>query len=440
MQPVDIIRRKRDGQALDAAAIDAFVRGATDASWSDAQLAALLMAVLLRGMTAEETRLLTAAMTHSGTVLRVANPPGPVLDKHSTGGVGDKVSLVLAPVVAACGGCVPMMSGRGLGHTGGTIDKLEAVPGLRTTLAPAEIDRVLRAAGCCIASASGQLAPADGRLYALRDMTATIDSVPLITSSILSKKLAEGLDGLVLDVKTGRGAFMQTEAEARELAEALVDIGRRQGLAVEALLTAMDVPLGRAVGNGLELREAIDVLAGGGPADVRELTTVLAARLLCLGRLAADESGARQLVQRALDSGTALERFRAMIAAQGGDPHVTDDPARLPRAPRVARVVASVDGFVCDIDARAIGGAAVQLGAGRTRQTDDVDPAAGVTLLAQVGDRVTAGEPIAELHGRSEASLQRARDVVAAAFRFARHPPPAAALVRGCITPTSSAS
>jgi pyrimidine-nucleoside phosphorylase len=428
MRAVDIIRRKRDGGTLEPAHIAHFVRGTLDGSWPDYQISALLMAIVLRGMTPDETAGLTDAMARSGASLARAGR-GPRLDKHSTGGVGDKISLVLAPLVAACGGVVPMMSGRALGHTGGTLDKLEAIPGYRTRLAPPEIDRVLDEAGCCIFGQTDDIAPADRRLYALRDVTGTVESVPLITASIMSKKLAEGLDGLVLDVKAGRGAFMRTPRAAGELADSLVAAGRAHGLAVEALVTAMDAPLGRAVGNGVEVAEAIDVLEGRGPADVQTLSIELAAELLHLGRLAPDRAAAAGRARAALASGEARERFLRMVVAQGGDPRVVDDRSRLVR-PRPAHVVrAGASGYVAAIDAAVVGRTAALLGAGRARAGDAVDPFAGLRLHVSVGDPVERGAPLADLHGDTDAPVADAARDVSAAIALAGEPPAPVSLV-----------
>lgn len=425
MRAVDVIRRKRDGEAIDAAAIDAFVRGATDGSWPDYQLAAMLMAIVVRGTTGEETALLTDAMTRSGDVLRFDNVPGPVLDKHSTGGVGDKVSLVLAPLVAACGAFVPMMSGRGLGHTGGTLDKLEAIPGFRTELAPSEIGDVVTRVGCAIFSQTPNIAPADRRLYALRDVTATVESVGLITASILSKKLAEGLDGLLLDVKVGRGAFMKTEAEGRVLAESMVLASRRNRVPAAALLTTMDAPLGRTIGNALEVAEAIQTLRGSGPADFQELVLVEAAALLALGGVDADEAGARRRVDAALASGAALERFRQMVQAQGGDPAVVDTPDLLPRTSATEAVRAPHAGYLCRIHADSVAYAALALGAGRDRVGAVINPAVGVRLRAVPGDPVSAGEVIAELHHDRGLGLEQASRFMAQALEVGEERPPA---------------
>src|SRR5262245_22126837 len=322
MRAVDISRKKRDGGALSAAEIDAFISGVTHETWPDYQASALLMAIVLRGMTADETAALTRAMVHSGIRLDLSDLPGIKVDKHSTGGVGDKTSLILAPLAAACGVIVPKMFGRGLGHSGGTLDKLEAIPGFRVGLSLDEFHIALRKVGCALISQTREIAPADKKLYALRDVTATVENIPLITASIMSKKIAEGIGGLVMDVKCGRGAFMKTHADARTLARSIVANGTANGLRTEALIPAMDQPLGRAVGNALEVRECIDTLKGEGPPELEALSVELAARMLRLGGLAADLDDARAKVRAALSSGTGLELFLRMVERQGGDPHV----------------------------------------------------------------------------------------------------------------------
>ncbi len=430
MRAVDIIRSKRDGQALSPAEIAWFVEGVTARAIPDYQAVALLMAITLRGMTGAETAALTSAMVASGERLDLSGLPGPSVDKHSTGGVGDKTSLVLAPLAAACGAIVPMMSGRGLGHTGGTLDKLEAIQGLRTSLTVAELRAQLARVGCAIVGQTDAIAPADRVLYALRDVTATVDSVPLIAASIMSKKLAEGVGALVLDVKTGTGAFMREEADARRLAGLMAAAGLEAGVRTEALITAMDAPLGRAVGNALEVAEAIAVLRGGGPADLVALCGDLAARMLWLAGLARDEAAAARQVQRALASGAALERFAAMIEAQGGDPRVVDRPETLPAAPGRDTIVAPRSGYLARVEATAAGTAAVLLGAGRNRAGDAVDPAVGLELLAVPGEAVTAGQPLLVLHYRDEASRERARAALAAGISVADVPPAPVRLVR----------
>ncbi len=408
MRATDIIRIKRDGGSLTREQIEFFVRGVTDQTLPDYQASALLMAVVLRGMTAEETAWLTDAMVRSGIRVDLSGLPGSKVDKHSTGGVGDKTSLVLAPLAAACGVLVPMMSGRGLGHTGGTLDKLEAIPGFRVGLSLEELRAALEATGCAMLGQTSRIAPADKKLYALRDVTATVESVPLITASIMSKKIAEGIDGLVLDVKTGRGAFMKTLDDSRRLARSLVDTGRRAGVRTEALITSMDAPLGRAVGNALEVVECLETLKGRGPDELTDLSLRLAARMVRLGGAAASEDEAERMVRRALDSGAALEKWRQIVAHQGGDPRTVDDYQRLPSAPGRHLVRATRSGYVALLDAERIGRASVALGAGRNRVEDAVDPGVGIVVQATVGDPVREGEPVLEIHYREGAALEAA--------------------------------
>jgi len=419
VRPYEVIHRKRDGKHVPPEAVAELVAGYAAGRVPDYQMAAFCMAVFFRGMDDEELAALTGAMLHSGDVLDLSDVPGPKVDKHSTGGVGDKVSLALAPLAAACGLVVPMVSGRGLGHTGGTLDKLESIPGFRIHLEVPEFRRVLREVGACLIGQTDRIAPADRKLYALRDLTATVESIPLIAASIMSKKLAEGIDGLVLDVKVGSGAFMKTLAQADRLAGTLAAIGRRMGKRVSALVTSMDQPLGRAVGNALEVREAVEVLQGGGPPDLREVTVELVAEMLLLGGVAADRPGARARVEEAIADGRGLRRLCAIVEAQGGDPRAVADPTRLPAAARTVPVPAPRGGVVQAIDAEAVGLAAMALGAGRSRVEDAVDPAAGLVLQRKVGEAVEAGEPLAILHlGRSplepeEAVVRRVRDAYA---------------------------
>jgi thymidine phosphorylase len=436
--PAEVIRSKRDGAALSNVDIDGFVQGLVDGGWSDAQAAALAMAIVWRGMDARETTALTRAMTHSGQVLRwQAEAFGkPAIDKHSTGGVGDKLSLMLAPMLAACGAVVPMISGRGLGHTGGTLDKLEALPGYRVQVEPAEFARVLHAAGCAIVSAGPQLAPADRRLYALRDVTATVESVPLITASILSKKLAAGLDALVLDVKCGAGAFAPTPAAARALAESLVRVGNAAGLPTRALITDQDAVLGHTAGNALEVQEALDFLTGrdgGAGRDTepvqRAVTLALGAQLLVLAGLAHDEPAALAMLQRSLDSGLAAEHFARMVRALGGPADVLAD-AQLPTAPVQRPVPAPRAGVVVAMDTRALGLAVVALGGGRLRPGDAVDPRVGLSQLHPRGSAVGIGEPLALVHAASEAAAAEAVRAVQAAFTLADAAPPRPAAVQ----------
>lgn len=431
----DIIRTKRDGGTLNGAQIAHLVQGLVDGSWSDSQAAALAMAVLLRGMDTAETVALTRAMTHSGTVLQWADAglPGPVLDKHSTGGVGDKISLMLAPIVAACGGVVPMISGRGLGHTGGTLDKLEALPGYRVDLERSALLATLRATGCAIVSASAALAPADRRLYAIRDVTATVESVPLITASILSKKLAAGLQGLVLDVKLGSGAFAATPAVAQALAQSLVGVARGAGLPARALVTDMNEVLGCTAGNALEVHEAIDFLTGA-EREPRQLalTLALAAEMLHLGGLAESVEAGRDRAAAALDSGAAAERFARMVALQGGPADVLHD-ARLPRAPVVVDVPAPRAGFVAALDVRALGQAVVALGGGRARPGDPVDPRVGLARVCGRGAPVHAGQALAQVHAATADAATAAVHEVQAAFTIAEQAPTPNPLIHGRI-------
>lgn len=417
--PAEVIRAKRDRHALAPAQIEAFVRGLTDGSWSEGQAAALAMAILLNGMDPGECVALTHAMTHSGEVLRWPDMPGPVLDKHSTGGVGDKVSLMLAPIVAACGGVVPMISGRGLGHTGGTLDKLESLPGYGVEPSRETLLAVLRDAGCAIVGAGPTLAPADKRLYAIRDVTATVESVPLITASILSKKLAAGLQGLVLDVKVGNGAFMPGLDEARALARSLVAVASGAGLPAQALITDMNQVLGHSAGNAVEVREAIDFLSGiEREPRLLEVTLALAARLLCLGGLAAGMPEARAQALRALDSGAAAERFARMVAGLGGAGDLRRATQQLPAAPVQCDVPAPQDGVLATTDVRAIGLAIVALGGGRRRAGDRIDPRVGLTQVLPLGSSVRKGQPLARVHAASQADAEAAVAALQAAMHI----------------------
>lgn len=428
MRAVELIAQKRDGQALAPADIRALIAGYTRGEVPDYQMSAMAMAVFFRGLNPEELSAWTDAMLRSGDVLELSHIPGAKVDKHSTGGVGDKISLPLAPLVAACGVRVPMISGRGLGHTGGTLDKLESIPGFRTDLTVERFvgqvaDDALRLG---LIGQTEQIAPADKRLYALRDVTGTVESVPLIASSIMSKKLAEGINGLVLDVKVGSGAFMKTEADARLLAETMVGIGNRMGCKTVALLTDMSAPLGRMVGNALEVRESIDILRGGGPADVRALTLRLAIEMLVLGGVSRDDAEARAV--EGLDSGAALKTFRAVVQVQGGDPAAIDDPSRLPTAPHVEPFVATRAGYVTAIDTARIGLAAMCLGAGRARTDDVIDPAVGLEICAKPGDRVEVGQPLAQVHHRAR-GLDDCRARLAKAWTLADAPPAPRSLI-----------
>jgi len=436
MLPQEIIRTKRDGGALSAAQIQAFVAGLASTGadrWGDGQAAALAMAILLRGMDTTETVALTHAMTHSGEVLQWndAGLHGPVLDKHSTGGVGDKVSLMLAPMVAACGAVVPMISGRGLGHTGGTLDKLEAMPGYNVDPDRGTLKAVLRESGCAIVGASSALAPADQRLYAIRDLTATVESVPLITASILSKKLAAGLQGLVLDVKCGSGAFAPTLARARELAGSLVAVAGGAGLPARAIITSMDQVLGHTAGNALEVQEAIAFLTGAvREPRLLEITLVLGEQMLHLGGLAPTLPDARAALQRALDSGAAAERFARMVARLGGPADVLHRAA-LPTAPVCRDVPAPSAGWLARLDVRALGVAVVALGGGRAVPGQPVDPRVGLSQVLPLGALVLAGQPLARVHAADAASAESAVAAVQRACEIAETAPPPKPLVLG---------
>lgn len=419
----ELIVRKRDGGNLETHEIRRLIEGYVQGSVADYQMSALAMAVFFRGMSFEETNALTLAMRDSGRVLDLRDIPKPKVDKHSTGGVGDKVSICLAPVVAACGLVVPMMSGRGLGHTGGTLDKLEAIPGFRIDLSVREMRAQLREVGCALIGQTANLAPADRRLYALRDVTGTVESIPLITSSILSKKLAEGIDALVLDVKVGRGAFMKTEPEARELARSLVRVGSLAGTRVRALLTDMSTPIGYTVGNALETAEAFEVLHGQGPEDLQELTYALGSEMLRAGGLARTRTQATRLMKRAIETGAALDKMRQVVRAQGGDPRTVDEPDRLPLARHRKIINARKAGFITDVDAMEVGYASMGLGAGRIRAEQDVDPGAGVRLAARVGDQVRAGDEIATVYASKRALLDDGADRVSASFQLGKHAP-----------------
>jgi pyrimidine-nucleoside phosphorylase len=426
MRPVDIIRKKRDGETLSAAEIDAFVRGATTGSWPDYQSAALLMAIWLRRMDAAETAELTRAMVASGRKLDLSDIPGPKVDKHSTGGVGDKTSVILAPLAAACGVVVPMISGRGLGHTGGTLDKLESIPGFRAGLSLDEFRQALRDVGCALIGQTAEIAPADKVLYALRDVTATVESIPLITASIMSKKLAEGIDALVLDVKTGRGAFMKTRRDARSLAESLVATGKANGVRSAALITSMDAPLGRAIGNALEMQESIETLRGDKPGDLEGLSVALAARMVVLGGRAATLGEATLKVYEALQSGRGLRKLQEIIARQGGDPRVVDDTSRLPQAPDKMLLRAERSGYIVAMDAEKMGRATMLLGAGRERVEHTIDAAVGAVLALKAGDQVHEGEALVEIHYGDATRLAAALPLFREAWTIGDAPAPQA--------------
>ena len=440
--PQEIIRTKRDGTALDDDAIAFMARGIADGSVGDGQVAAFAMAVFFRGMSRTEVIALTRAMTDTGTVIdwSGADLPGPPLDKHSTGGVGDKVSLMLAPIVAACGGAVPMISGRGLGHTGGTLDKLDSIPGYDTAPGLETFRRAVREAGCAIIGQTEELAPADRRLYAVRDVTATVESIPLITASILSKKLAAGLSGLVMDVKVGSGAFARTAEEAEALARSIVEVANAAGLPTVALMTDMNQVLGRTAGNAVEVREAIDFLTGETRDPRHEAVTKdLCAELLVLGGLADGSEDARGAIQRALDSGAAAERFSGMVRSLGGPADLLDRPGDyLPAARLEVRVTPEGPGYVTAIDARALGLAVVGLGGGRHRADDAVDHAVGLTRIAALGDEVGPERPLCLVHARSDEAADSAASAIRVAMTVGAEPPPAGPVILERITGDTS--
>ena len=409
-----MIRKKRDGIELSRGEVEALVNAYTKAEIPDYQVSAWLMAVVLRGMTRPETAALTDAMLRSGEVLDLSSLRARKVDKHSTGGVGDKTSLVLAPLAAAAGVAVPMISGRGLGHTGGTLDKLEAIPGFNVNLPVAEFRRVLEVCGCAMIGQTAEIAPADRKLYALRDVTGTVESPYLICASIMSKKLAEGIDALVLDVKTGSGAFMKSEKDAAFLAELMVETGERMGKQVVALITDMDQPLGNMAGNALEVVEVIEVLRGGGPEDLRDLCLELAGWMLHLGGVSKTVAEGKQESAKLISSSKALEKFRQMVELQGGDARVIDDVKRLPQAEHTMQVLSAKAGFVGAIQCEQVGTACVILGGGRERKEDSVDPAVGIVLHKKVGDRVAAGEPLATIHYNAGERAERARQLIEA--------------------------
>jgi pyrimidine-nucleoside phosphorylase/thymidine phosphorylase len=419
---VDVIRKKRDGQELSAAEIEYLVHAYTTGEIPDYQVSAWLMAVILRGLTRPETSALTDAMLHSGEVLDLSELSAKKVDKHSTGGVGDKTSLVLAPLVAAGGLVVPMISGRGLGHTGGTLDKLESIPGFNVNLSVPDFRRILKDCGCAMIGQTAEIAPADRKLYALRDVTATVESPYLICASIMSKKLAEGIDALVLDVKTGSGAFMKKEEDAVFLAELMVETGERMGKSVVALITNMDQPLGTHVGNSLEVIEVLEVLRGRGPNDLKELCGELAGWMFHLGGAAATVARGKLDAEQLIASGKALDKFRQMVSLQGGDVAALDDPAKLPRAKYMQDVLSPRSGYIAAMNSEAVGTACVVLGGGREKKEDAVDPAVGIVLHRKTGDQVTAGEPLCTIHSNSEARTARAESLLLESFQIADAP------------------
>jgi pyrimidine-nucleoside phosphorylase len=423
MRPLDLIRKKRDGGELSEDEIGFLVRAYTDDEIPDYQMAAWLMAVVIRGMSRPELSALTSAMLHSGEVLDLSDIPGAKVDKHSTGGVGDKTSLIIAPIVAAAGVTVPMISGRGLGHTGGTLDKLQSIPGFNINLSLSEFRRALKNCGCGLIGQTAEIAPADKKLYALRDATATVESPNLICASIMSKKLAEGVDGLVLDVKTGSGAFMKTEKDSAHLAELMVETGERMGKKMVALITDMDQPLGLKIGNALEVEECIEVMNREGPADLRQVSLELAAWMLYLaGRTPSVDAG-RQLADALIRDRSALKKFREIVVQQGGDPAAIDDPKRLPQARHRIPMTSPASGFVEAIQCEQVGIASLVLGGGREKKEDTIDPAVGLVLHKKVGDPVQKGEPFCTVHYNSDTRLSSAQSLLQQAYRIAEKPP-----------------
>ncbi|AEG15463.1 pyrimidine-nucleoside phosphorylase [Desulfofundulus kuznetsovii DSM 6115] len=433
MRMYDIILKKRQGFELTTEEINFFVRGYTVGEIPDYQAAALLMSIFFRGLNSRETADLTLAMASSGDRVDLSGIPGCKVDKHSTGGVGDKTTLVLAPLVAAAGVPVAKMSGRGLGHTGGTVDKLESIPGFKVNLSANDFMRQVREVGVAVVAQTGNLVPADKKLYALRDVTATVDSIPLIASSVMSKKIAAGADAIVLDVKAGRGAFMRSVDEACTLARAMVAIGHQAGKKTVAVISDMDQPLGFAVGNALEVREAIATLSGQGPSDLRELCLVLGGHMLVLAGGATDVEEGMNRLAGLLERGRALDKFREMVKAQGGDPRVADEPDLLPEASYKEQVKAQEDGYVAAIHAERIGRVAMLLGAGRKTKEDTIDPAVGVVLHKKVGDRVKAGDVLATLHVNNPDNLATARQLIASAFTFNPSAPGVRKLIHGVV-------
>ena len=419
---IDLIRKKRDGVELSRDEIESLVDLYTRGDIPDYQVSAWLMAVVLRGMTRAETAALTDAMLRSGEVLDLSSIPATKVDKHSTGGVGDKTSLVLAPLAAAAGVVVPMISGRGLGHTGGTLDKLEAIPGFNVNLPVAQFRRVLETCGCCMIGQTTEIAPADRKLYALRDVTGTVESPYLICASIMSKKLAEGIDALVLDVKTGSGAFMKNEEDAVFLAELMVETGERMGKQIVALITDMDQPLGNTIGNALEVVEVVQILRGGGPEDLRQLCLELAGWMLHLGGVSDTVAEGKEQSKKLIASGKALDKFLQMVELQGGDPGAVDDPRKLPQAQHTMTLSSPKNGYLRSLECEQVGTACVILGGGRERKDETVDPAVGIVLHKKVGDAVAAGEPLATIYYNAEARGTHARQLLGESYQISDTP------------------
>ncbi len=423
MRSYDIIRKKSDGKSLTRDELNYFLSGFNKGDVPDYQVSAFLMAVLLRGMTAEETLYLTEVMIESGTILDLSDIPGSKIDKHSTGGVGDKVSLVLAPLVASAGGIVPMMSGRGLGHTGGTLDKLESIPGFRTEIAAKKFKEILERVGCSMVGTSGEIAPLDKKLYALRDVTATVESIPLITGSIMSKKLSEGLQGLVLDVKVGSGAFMKELEAARELAKSMVSVGNSFGVKTIAVLTDMSEPLGMAVGNALEVTESIDALRGKGTGDLMEVTLCLGAYMLQIAGIEEDITAGKIMLLKLINNGSALQKFKEMVQEHGGNPMILDRPTLLPHSCLSVELSSVDEGYINYMDAEAVGTASMILGAGREKLDSHIDHSAGILLRKKVGDYVKKDEILCDFCTSNEEAVEDARKIFLDAVKFGDEPP-----------------
>ena len=423
MRTVDLIQRKRGGEELSPEEIEFLINGYTSGDIPDYQMSSFLMAVYFKGMTDREVSRLTECMLHSGDTVDLSNIPGVKVDKHSTGGVGDKTSFIVAPLAAAAGVVVPMMSGRALGHTGGTLDKLESIPGFRTDLTAEEFEKQLSELGLCFIGQTERLVPADRKLYALRDVTATVESIPLISSSIMSKKLAEGIDALVLDVKVGSGAFMKTQVEARRLAQTMVGIGRRMDKKVQALITDMNQPLGYAIGNALEVMEASQTLQNAGPADLTKLSLELAARMIFLGKQAATLEEARMLAEKHLVDGSAYKKLKDVVAAQGGNPQALDKFELLPNATGMREVTSPRAGYVSRINAQDIGVSSNMIGAGRDKKEDAIDPAVGIILEVKMGEKVDAGSVLCRLYYTKEDRVDEAAEMVEDAFHISSQKP-----------------
>ena len=435
MIPQWIIEKKRDGEELSREELSFFIEGYTNETIPDYQMAAMAMAIYFKGMTLDETATLTDLMMNSGDVVDTSSIDLPKVDKHSTGGVGDKVSLLLAPLVACCDAAVPMISGRGLGITGGTLDKMESIPGYRVGLSVDEFLSVLKACGCSMIGQTGELAPADKKLYALRDVTGTVPSIPLITGSIMSKKLAEGIDGLVMDVKWGKGAFMKTYEDAQELARTIVEVGTRMNKGMAALITDMNQPLGWSAGNSVEVIESMDALQGKGAPDLMEVTLALCAHMLVLVNVEQDIETARAKLQKQIDSGAAFEKFKQMVELHGGDPKALDDYSLLPKASESEVYEAPQDGYIAQVSAEQVGRAVVLMGGGRSKTDDAVDHGVGITDIAKVGQQVSKGDPLLTIHANSKDKLAGAKQLLDKAFAFSDAPVTAEDLIKEVILP-----